>query len=161
VSAVASLELLPDVERIVVDELRANAAVAAIAADRIFTTWPKSRDDVAKSPVVIVTRTGGAPPFSRPLRLDSCELQIDTYGGGRGASWQLTATVLDALVELTDRVSALGVLHGVTIVASRFVPDESFAPARPRYVTDVTVTASPPRSSARLIDRSLVASRKE
>jgi Protein of unknown function (DUF3168) len=146
------LELSADVERLVSVALRESPEIVALVEQRVYTVWPKTRADDAKQPLVMITRTGGAPAVARPLALDVAELQIDAYGqagGGRKhATWKLASTLHDALVDLVDAVRPEGVVHGVVIDAIRYVPDESFDPPRSRYVTDVTVTVSPPRPVA-------------
>lgn len=143
----SALELSPsaDVERLVSVALRADERVAALVGDRVWTTWPANASTETKQAAVLLTRIGGGPPFSRPLALDSADLQVDAYDGRKHSCFALIATVLAALVDLTDLETPDGVVHGVTVSALRYVPDESFQPARPRYVADVTVTASPPR----------------
>lgn len=143
--SVAQLAPMSDVERLVSVALRANESVTALVEQRVFTTWPHARDDVSGA-LVLITRIGGAPVFSRPLALDEVELQLDCYGSKKHACWKLWATVAQALVELTDTVvEDLGIVHGVTVNAVRYVPDEAYQPPRPRYVADVSITASPPR----------------
>lgn len=155
--SVSELALSADVERLLSVALRADGRVVALVSDRVYTTWPHNRSDDTSQPCVLITRIGGGPVFMRPLALDACELQVDSYGGRKHASWQLAATVAAVLVELADTTHDEGVVHGVSIDALRYVPDESFTPSRPRYVADVTVTASPPRSSVRLNGPSPVA----
>jgi hypothetical protein len=140
-----TVEILPDVERLVSLYLRNAPPVEALVDDRVYTAWPHTRPDDAAQPLVIVTRIGGIPPFSRPLVFDEADLQIDAYGGGKHAAHRLAATVRATLAFLTDRVEPEGVVHGVTFGALRYVPDESFAPARPRYVLDVSLTTTPNR----------------
>lgn len=146
--SVAELPRIADVEKALSDALRLDERVTALVEDRVFTSWPHARDDTAQ-PLVLITRIGGAPVFSRPLVLDAASVQLDTYGGRKHAAWSLTATVAQALIDLHDRELEHGVIHGITIDAIRYVPDDSFSPPRARYVTDLTVTASPPRPSAR------------
>jgi len=146
----STLELLPDVERLVSGYLRASGPVSALVGERVYTAWPHSSPEEAKQPLVLITRIGGDPVFSVPLVLDECELQLDAYGGGKHHAHQVAATVRAALAFLTDRVEPEGVVHAVSFGALRYVPDESFAPARPRYVLDVTVTATPNRAPVAL-----------
>ena len=142
-------ELLPDAERLVSAWLRTRPAVTALVAQRVYTTWPHARPVDTKQPLLLVQRVGGIPPFSRPLVLDEAELQLDAYGGGKHAAHLLTVIVCRELVHgLTDAVTPDGVVHGVTIGPKRWLPDESFSPARPRYVTDVTLTLTAVRPPA-------------
>lgn len=137
--------LLPDVERLVSRYLRDSAPVDALVGDRVYTAWPHTGTEDTKQPLVLITRIGGDPPFSYPLVVDACDLQVDAYGGGKHQAHQLAATVRQSLAALVDRVTPDGVVHAVTFGALRYVPDESFSPARPRYVMDVSITTTAAR----------------
>jgi Protein of unknown function (DUF3168) len=143
---VSTLELLPDVERLVSRYLRTSGPIDALIGERVYTTWPNE----ATLPLVLVTRIGGEPPFSRPLVLDECDLQLDVYGNRKHEAHQLAATVRAQLALLVDRVTEDGVVHAVTFAALRYVPDESFSPAQPRYVVDVSITTTPQRAPVEL-----------
>lgn len=140
-----TVELLPDVERLVSRYLRDSAPVDALVGQRVYTAWPQTGTEDTKSPLVLITRIGGDPPFSYPLVLDACDLQVDAYGGPKHQAHQLAATVRQSLAALVDRVTPDGVVHAVTFGALRYVPDESFSPARPRYVMDVSITTTAAR----------------
>jgi hypothetical protein len=142
---VTTIEILPDVERLVSTYLRSSPPVEALVGERVYTSWPKTKPDDVAQPIVLVQRVGGIPPFSLPLVVDECDLQIDAYGGGKHAAHRLAATVRASLAFLTDRVEPDGVVHAVTFGSLRYVPDESYAPARPRYVFDVSITTTPNR----------------
>lgn len=134
------LILLPDVERVValhlatVDEL-----VDVTGPARVFTATPK---DVGATPFVLVRRIGGDPAVGRPLVLDTGGLQVDCYGGTKRAAHTLARIVQAVLADLEGTVDDgmfVGNVTGTTLGPLRYLPDEAFAPARPRYVLDADV----------------------
>lgn len=146
-SVALELALLPDVERLVSVWLREDADVVALVDDRVFTAWPKADPARSEQALVLVTRIGGEPPFSRPLVFDLCTLQLDCYSATKPdrkhGAHALAETVRRSLSKLVDQVRPEGVVHDVTFGAKRYIADESFDPPRSRYVCDVDVTTSP------------------
>lgn len=132
--------LLPDVERLVSSYLRADAAVAALVGDHVYTVFPAQ---AGSGPLVLVQRIGGFPPLSHPLVVDEAQLQIDAYGGGKALAWAVLATVLAAFDDLQGLVRPEGSVAAVRQGAVRWQPDDTFKPARPRFVADVTLTTRP------------------
>lgn len=135
-----TVALLPDVERLLSRFLREHADVSALVGDRVYTAFPSQAGD---GPLVLVHRIGGAPPFSRPLVFDRADVQIDSYGGGKAVAHELVATVRAALGELEGQPRAEGTVTSVEHGPLRYVPDDTYKPARPRYVADVTVHTRP------------------
>ena len=131
------LDPLPDVERLVANFLRENDRIAALIADRVFTVFPAK---AGNDPLLILQRVGGFVPFSNPLVVESCDLQMDSYGGTKQAAQELASLTRAVLTELEGAVRPEGVASAVRFGAFRWMPDETFAPPRPRYVFDVTIT---------------------
>jgi len=73
---------------------------------------------------------------------DSVELQVDVLGGtGQWAALAaLAQDVTDALSGVTGEVEG-GSVQTVDVVSRSPIPDDSFSPARPRWVLAVEVTA--------------------
>jgi hypothetical protein len=134
--------ILPDVSRLVSAYLRTVPEVVALVGGRVYTAFPKQ---VAKSSsFVLVQRIGGPPVLSLPLVLDNAVLQLDAYGGPQAAAHELVATCRAALSELEgEQPNAGGNVTGVVIGALRYVPDETYKPPRPRYVSDLEVYVKP------------------
>lgn len=137
--------LLPDVEKLVSQYLRAHPAVSALVGERVFTAFPAQ---AGKEALVLVTRIGGTPPLSHPLVVDEAQLQIDAYGGGKALAWAVMATVLAAFEELQGLVRPEGSVSAVRQGAIRFQPDDTFKPSRPRFIADVTLTTRPLQPAA-------------
>lgn len=141
-----ALALLPDVERAVSLALRDEPELAPIAA-RVFTVVPKN---VGADPFVIVRRFGGEPTVPRPLVHERADLQLDSYGGTKAVAQKWARSVAAVLAELAGVVSdgdVDGWISGTTVGALRYLPDEIFEPARPRYVLDVEVFVRSARSA--------------
>ena len=136
---------LPDVERLVSSYLRAHAMVEGLIGERVFTAYPAK---AGEGPLVLVQRIGGTPPLSHPLVVDEAQLQIDAYGGGKALAWAVMATVLAAFDELEGQVRPEGSVAAVRQGAIRWQPDDTFKPARPRFIADVTLTTRPPQPAA-------------
>jgi hypothetical protein len=134
------LALLPDVERLVSNFLRANARVSALVGERVYTVFPAK---VGNAPLALVQRVGGDPPLSVPLVVDSAQLQVDAYGGPKAAAFELAATIRAELARLEDEVRPEGSVSAVRFASLRWLPDETFSPPRPRYLFDVTLTVRP------------------
>jgi len=132
---------LVDVEALVSQYLRAQSEVTAYVGQRVYTALPES----PTFPCVRIVRIGGAPPMSRPLHVDAARLQIDVFGGSKATAFDTIDAVREELAKIVDEaaVQPLGVVCGVRFGPLAYIPDESFAPAKPRYVQDVTVTVRP------------------
>jgi hypothetical protein len=139
-----TLALLPDVERLVSSYLRARPDVTALVGDRVYTAFP-AQASTDRPPAVLIRRTGGTPPFSIPLVVDEAEVQVDAYGGGKALAHEVVATVRVALAELEGAVRPEGVVAAVRFRALRYLPDEAFDPAWPRFIADVAITTRPAR----------------
>jgi hypothetical protein len=136
------LILLPDVSRLVSAYLRTVPEVRAIVGDRVYTAFPKQLPEQAG--FVLVQRIGGLPPLSRPLVIDLATLQLDAYGGPQAQAHELAATCRAALsVWQGEQPNASGNVCGVVIGPLRYLPDETWRPPRPRYISDVDVTVKP------------------
>lgn len=147
------LPLLPNVERAVSLLLRAHPDFAGLVGDdeygvRVFTAVPR---EVGAEPFLIVRRFGGAPTLPRPLVHETASLQLDAFGGRMvdAERWARTAAaVLADLAGPLDDGTRTGWVTGVNVGALRNLPDETFEPARPRYVLDVDVFVKRARSDA-------------
>lgn len=133
--------VLPDVARIVSAYLRTVPEVLALVGERVYTAFPKQ---LGTQPFVLVQRTGGDPVLARPLVVDHAEVQLDAYGGPQAAAHELAATCRAALSVLQgEQPNDTGNVCGVVVTALRYVPDETWSPPRPRYISDVELTVKP------------------
>lgn len=140
-----SVTLLPDAEDIVVAFLLGQAEISDLISTRVYSAIPKDPG----FPLLLVRRVAGAPRFSRPLRVDQPIIQLDAYGGTKKQARNLAAT---ACAVIAARVSGVhdesGVVAGVVFGQFSWLPDPGYSPAKPRYVTDFTLTVRPVDSGA-------------
>lgn len=90
--------------------LRAQPAVANLAGTRVFTRMPASKT----WPMVIVTRIGGGPVSGHANSLHDPLFQIDCFAPSEGDAHDVAAAALDALENVSGRVTA----GGVTVTVS-------------------------------------------
>jgi hypothetical protein len=128
---------LPDVERLVSNWLRGDVDVFALVGDRVYTAMPQQ----AEFPLILIQRVGGTPPFSIPLTHDLAQLQLDAYADGKALAHEVLGMALATLSVLEDQVQPEGVVSAVRFGAIRWMPDEAFKKAKPRYIVDVTLNA--------------------
>ena len=144
-----TVTLLPDIERMVSNYLRANTDVTALVGTNIYTVMPKNaagdpeRNIPAKFPLVIARRITGSPIFSRPLRFDQARIQVDCYGGSKALAWQTAATIAAALSEDFLGIHSEGVALDTQVGALQDLPDDTLDPPQPRWILDVVITARP------------------
>jgi hypothetical protein len=132
----------PDVELVTVTYLRRDGSrVADLVDDRVYTVVPKS----AQFPLLRVVRFGGGPAMSAPLHLRNPALQLDAYGGSKADARRVLDTALAELADIAYHTHTGAVVTGVTFGAERYLPDNDYDPAKPRYSADVTVHLHPAR----------------
>lgn len=133
------LTLLPDVEALVSQFLRGRSEVSDLCGQRVYTELPKEKT----FPLVRLVRIGGVPPIDRPLRFDEARLQVDTWGGPKKTAHDLAETIRQVLVYLPDETLTDAVVTAVRFGSLAYLPDDDFAPAKPRYTFDAAVWAHP------------------
>lgn len=140
------LALMPNAEALVSAFLRDQPEVAAIVDDRVYTAIPllEQNEPEWRFPLVRVVRYGGAPLFSYPLWADRPTLQLDAFGGPKAQAFTLAETCRAALsARVIGKHDEYGVVSDVEFGGMSYVPDDSFASARPRYLFSLTLTAHP------------------
>jgi len=125
----------PNAEKLVSARLRAHPEIAALVEDRVYTSIPNN----ATWPLIKVERIGGGPRFAQPYVLDQPVIQISAYGGPKATAWAIAEAVRDIAEDLTGRDND-GLVYRATPGTLRYVPDPTFDPAKPRYITTLTLT---------------------
>lgn len=129
-----------DVERLVSGYLRGKTEISDLVADRVYTEIPSR----ATFPLVRLSLIGGAPRFSQPLYLDEAVIQIDAYGGPKVQARQIVDAVRSVLADEWFRTRHdLGVVSDVQFGQLSYIPDDTFDPAKPRYVAEVSFIVHP------------------
>ena len=131
--------MLVDVERLVSAWARARPEITAVVDDRVYTAIPAD----PAWPLVRLTRIGGAPVMSRPLHLDRALVQFDVYGGPKVMAHDLAETIRELLADQLVGTHALGVVTAVEFGSFLYLPDATYAPARPRYMFDAAIFTHP------------------
>lgn len=135
-----ALTLPINVEALISTWLAGQAEITALVEDRVYTAIPGDPD----WPLLRIHRVGGAPPFTRPLWVDRARIQFDAYGGTKAQARTLADTTRALLSErILGTHDDHGVVTAVNLGTLRYLPDDDFDPARPRYVGDAVVTTHP------------------
>lgn len=135
------MTLLPDVERIVSAYLRSLTAITDLVSDRVFTELPKREADRV-FPLVRVSRIGGGPTGA-PHFLDRALVSCDVWGGTKYEARLIAATIIGALDEIEGYTLHGGYATGASPGSLRYLPDDTFSPAKPRYIADAVVLFRP------------------
>lgn len=149
-----TVELLPDVEQLLSNFLRAQAEmhpffttgvdsagtpVVSPPADRVYTDIPKN----PTWPLLRITRVGGSPVTNRPLRLDAALVQLEAFGGSKRLAHQILETSRAVIDRRIQGIHPEGVATGATFGPMSYRPDDVFSPAKPRYLCLVTIYTHP------------------
>lgn len=135
-----TLILPPNMEKLVSDFLRDQDEVAALIADRVYTAIPKA----ATYPLVRVSLLESTPVSgSQPLWAELHYMQVEAFGGSKGDAWRIAATCRAALDQRLVGTYSEGVVNGVDSGGMIDQPDETFEPAKPRWLFTSTITAHP------------------
>jgi hypothetical protein len=132
-----AVTILPNSEALLSRFLRDDVDVAALVADRVYTTMPKGHN---AWPAVRLTRFGGTPPFQAPLVLDKPQIQVDAWGGSKAIAREVAETIRAVCDTRLPGRHPEGIVYAVEFGALLYLPDEVFDPPRPRYLFDLTLT---------------------
>lgn len=133
------LALLPDVEQLLSAFLRDQDEITAIVGQRVYTELPATK----VYPLVRLTRFGGSPVFDRPLYLDRAQLQIDCYGGPKRLANELAETCRAVMAARLPGVYDEAAVTAVGFGALTYLADDTFEPAKPRFLSTISVTLHP------------------
>ncbi|MEV8373011.1 DUF3168 domain-containing protein [Kribbella sp. NPDC056861] len=129
-----------DIEGLISRYLRADTATAEATAGRVYTDLPNER----AYPLVLIQRSGGPPVGG--FGLAQPNVTVTVYGLRHVDAQQLTAAVMAALLNLPGAY-AEGYVTRVVPTSTTYSPDaespDSAGHARPRYVSEITVTCHP------------------
>lgn len=141
----ASLVLMPDVERLVIDALIADADVAALVTGRIYGAVP----NVKTFPLVRVVRIGGQlADEGDPFWADAPALQVDGWADRKAEAVELGRVLQAVCATRLTGAHPLGVVAGVDVGAWVYDPDTSFNPAKPRVRLSLDLLTRPPTAPA-------------
>lgn len=135
------LLLTVDVERLLSAWLRDQPEIIAIVGTRVYTEPPQRAR--ALFPFLRLQQIGGSPVHSRPLYLDESYLQFDCYGGPKVLARLLMDNTRALLATRVVGAHPEGVITGCEFRDARYLPDDEYDPAQPRWVFDVSVYSHP------------------
>jgi hypothetical protein len=132
--------IVVDTERLLSAWLRDQPEIVAIVEDRVYTDNPNR----ATFPFLKLTQIAGGPVFSRPLYLDEALIQLDAYGGPKVLARQLIDTARTVLAErFAGDHPGVGVVTGVNFGDLTYLPDDGYAPPKPRFIAMTSIYTHP------------------
>lgn len=141
-----TLNLPPNMEALLSAFLRDQAEMVALVDDRVYTEIPKRTEANSKGatyPLARVTQLLDEP-IGSPLWAVRYTMQVEGFGGSKAEAWEIASTaraLIDArLVGVHD---GFGVVNGSTPGSLLDLPDETFNPAKPRWLFSSTIYARP------------------
>lgn len=130
----ATVDVLPDVEEMVIEHLTGHPLLAGFAGLRVST------DLHADRPAVTVMRSGGTPADRR--RLDNPTVDIHAWHDDRASAQRLVQTARAAVHDMEGRRYTVGAVTGVRDgTGPIWVPDPDTHEAR--WVCSLDIYASP------------------
>lgn len=129
-----------DVERLLSGWLRQRSEVTDLVGSRVYTEIPRQ---VTADPFVRITQIGGVPVWSVPLWLDEAVVQLDFYGGPKVVARQLLDAARDLLAGPFLGVHDAGVVTSVRFGETSYLPDDTYEPPRPRWLSTVSIYTHP------------------
>lgn len=135
----APLYLPPNMEALLSAFLRDQAELSAEIDDRVYTAIPKS----ATYPLVRVTQLLDTPAGA-PLWAIGYMMQVEAFGGSKAEAWRI-ANLCRSLIDvrLAGEYPGHGIVNGSTPGSLLDQPDETFSPAKPRWLFTSTIHARP------------------
>ena len=130
--------LPPNIEALVSAFLRDQPEMIDLVDDRGYTSIPKD----AHYPLFRVSQLGDAPTGS-PLHAIAFEVQVEAFGGSKSDAWRIAETARMLIDRRIVGVHPEGVVNGSTPGSLLDLPDETFQPAKPRYLFTSTIHARP------------------
>lgn len=125
-------QLLPDLDQELVDFLAAHASLTPLHGGRVSTSLQSSLTSIR------IASLGGVQPW--PWEGTS-EYQIECWGGTQAQAQTLARTVVAAIYDIRGPVDGGHVIGVAVNLRPLWSPDETTA--RPRYICQISLTATP------------------
>jgi hypothetical protein len=118
--------------------------MTAIVGTEVVTALRKDQP----YPAVRIEQFADRLVTTTPRWLVATSLQVSAYGGPKAQAWQAAETARALLVDRfvgahTYPGGLTGTITHVAASGARDIPDDTFAPARPRWIFTATVFAHP------------------
>lgn len=134
-----TVQVLPNVEAIVSTFLQAQPEMIALIGTRTYTAIPGN----ATYPLCRVTQFDDVKVTHRPLWVVRASVQIEGFGGSKAEALNIVSTAEACIAERLEGAHAGGVVTGITWGSKRDLPDSTFSPAKPRWLTTAYITVHP------------------
>lgn len=136
------LRLPVNIEALVSAFLREQSEMVELVADRVYTAIPKPQPGRDLYPCVRVVQIID-DPTAGPLWGIAFDVQVEAFGGSKADAWRIAATARALISQRLAGTHPEGIVNGVTNREGFDQPDESFSPAKPRWLFTSTIHARP------------------
>lgn len=134
--------VMPDVSKMVITLLRASPAVQLLVGNG-NDSIRGNLQPTTQFPAVRVTRITDETMVAHPHVLESVRMQIDCWGGNNRQAERLAQTCKAVLLDSTNYVNDEGIVTKVRSAGLSDQVDDTFTPARERYILDLDITVQP------------------
>lgn len=132
------LQLPPNMEGLVWAFLVEQPEVTDLVGERIYSRISTG----ATYPLVRITQIDDEPLTTEPLYVVRYFVQVEGFGGSKSQAWRIAETCRTALdARLAGVHEGYGVVNGVDVGGLQDAPDETFTPAKPRWLFTSTIYA--------------------
>lgn len=131
-----------NIEALVSAFLREQPEMIDLVDDRIYTAIPKPQAGRDLYPLVRVSLIIDEP-HTGPLWGIAYDVQLEAFGGTKAQAWTIAATARAVISYRLPGTHPEGIVNGVTNRGMLDLPDETFDPARPRWLFTSTIHARP------------------
>lgn len=141
-----TLLLPPNMEALVSAYLRDAPELAELVTHsttgdvKVYTALPKDVEYPAVRVLQLLDTPAGAPLWAVAF-----EMQVEAFGGSKAEAWRIASTARALLDDHRIRGDhpGYGVVNGSTPGAMLDLPDETFEPAKPRWLFTSTIYGRP------------------
>lgn len=123
-----STTLLVDIEALLVAYLKAQSAITTLVSTRVSTELPPT----AEFPALTLSRIGGIP--DKPVFADHPQIQVEAWGRTKLEASNLARVAFRVLIEIPQVHSGGTVSDCSPSLGITWAPDDTFSPAKPRYI---------------------------
>lgn len=136
------LRLPVNIEALVSAFLREQPEIIDLVADRVYTAVPNPQPGRNFYPCIRVTLLID-DPAAGPLWSVAYDVQVEAFGGRKDEAHRIAATARALISARLTGTHPEGIVNGVTNRGGFDLPDETFTPAKPRWLFTSTIHARP------------------
>jgi len=128
----------PNMEALVSAFLREQPEIITDIADRVYTAIPTSATYPCVRVLQLLDQPAGAPLWAVAFTI-----QVEAFGGSKAEAWRIASNCRAAIDARLAGEYAQGVVNGSTPGSLIDLPDETFEPAKPRWLFTSTIYGRP------------------